>query len=702
MKALSQISSEKVQNNLEIIENEIKSIKNVFPEMEKFKNRFYVVREREVLDLKTKITREKALSRIIYSENRETLTKINKQYKLDVYQAKTDHNYVIYELKENRKLSLQKMKASSKNYLNELDSKSELLKTHLSMLEKNRDPKTLVDIEEIDLKIDRLILGNESVKQNYKVSKVRENALLQNDGVKFFKRRELMKDIKEKLQEKRTIEMNKNNQAILELREEKKVLIEKTFDNKGSNEKAIISELEKIQKQRDDFVIKFEDFYLKEEEKINNEYETNVNAAQERIELILQKIKDDYTQEKTLFLNENSRAKLKEQKLNHKLSIKTFKKELKQVRAEVKLQEQENKEETKAFILRQKAIRQDAKANIKIMLSEIREEQKSDKLTAQENEDLNTTVSHVNNDIRSMNKVVMQQRITRLFKNVNTAYFFIAPAIFGAVVFTLLPMAFMLIVAFFKLDIVNIGKSQFVGFNNFYEIFAYDVQFRQSLVNTLIYALITIGLLSIVTLSMAAWLSKNTRVHNAVTTMVFTPHIASLVAISILWIALLSPTGLVNQVLAFFGIEGPRWLLQENTSLLSVSMVTVWKDIGYYVLLIIAGLQAIPAYVYEAAKLDKSSKARTFFKVTVPLLAPTLSFVFVNKFINSFKVFAPIEIMTNGGPMGSSTVLSYWIYKVGRLGFNYGQAMAGAIILTLIITFFTIINFKFFNRKIEY
>ena len=162
---------------------------------------------------------------------------------------------------------------------------------------------------------------------------------------------------------------------------------------------------------------------------------------------------------------------------------------------------------------------------------------------------------------------------------------------------------------------------------------------------------------------------------------------------------MLTPTLIINQILAVFGIEGPGWLIQENTSLISVSFVQVWKDIGYYVLIIIAGLQGIPSYVYEAAKLDKATKATTFFKITLPMLAPTLSFVFITKFINSFKVFAPIQIMTDGGPMGSSMVLSYWIYKVGRVGYNYGLAMAGAIILTILVGVCTILNNRIFTDK---
>ena len=305
----------------------------------------------------------------------------------------------------------------------------------------------------------------------------------------------------------------------------------------------------------------------------------------------------------------------------------------------------------------------------------------------------------INQEMLARKKRVLSETIKRKTSHINLAYLFVAPAFLGALLSTIFPCIFMLIAAWFKLDLANLENSKFVGLKNFEMMFKYDTEFQKSIGNTLLYALFTFGLLTVVTIAMAAWLSKNTRIHNAAQTMVFTPHIASLVSVSIVWIALLNPNGIINQILAVFGIEGPGWLIQENTSLLSVSFVQVWKDIGYYVLIIIAGLQGIPTYVYEAAKLDKASKATTFFKITLPMLTPTLSFVFITKFINSFKVFAPIQIMTDGGPMGSSMVLSYWIYKVGRVGYNYGLAMAGAIILTIIVGTCTIINNHIFADK---
>ncbi|MGI6770890.1 MAG: carbohydrate ABC transporter permease [Acholeplasmataceae bacterium] len=290
----------------------------------------------------------------------------------------------------------------------------------------------------------------------------------------------------------------------------------------------------------------------------------------------------------------------------------------------------------------------------------------------------------------------------KIFGRINTAYIYAIPALFSAIVFTVFPFFFMIIGSLFKLDLANPANTQFLGFTNYYNNFVIDKEFQMALYNTILYSIFTVVLLSIVTIGMAAWLAKDTKIHNAAQTMIFTPHIASFVAISILWMAMLKPEGIINQILALFGIQGPGWLVQPNTALLSVSFVTVWKDIGYYILVIIAGLQAVPRYVYEAAKLDKSTKVNTFFHITLPLLTPTLSFVFMTKFINSFKIFAPIEIMTGGGPMGSSMVLSYWVYKVGRIGFNYGKAMAGAVILTMFIAAFTFLNNRFFRRTIKY
>ena len=287
----------------------------------------------------------------------------------------------------------------------------------------------------------------------------------------------------------------------------------------------------------------------------------------------------------------------------------------------------------------------------------------------------------------------------KVFRVINPAYIYMIPAGFGAVFFTLLPFLFMIVGAFFKLDLVDIQNSNFVGLWNFEMIFTRDDEFWRAFVNTIIFAVLTVFLLMILTSLMSSWLSKNTKIHNLSQTMIFTPHIASMVSVAILWVLMLDPQGIINQVLAVFGIQGPNWLMDTRTSLLSVALVSVWKSIGYYCLIIIAGMQSLPPDVYEAAKLDKAGKWTILRKITLPLLTPTLSFVFIMKFINAFKSFAAIDVMTQGGPQGSSMVLGYWIYNAGRVKFNYGFAMAGAIVMTLLVAAFTIFANKGFKSK---
>ena len=288
---------------------------------------------------------------------------------------------------------------------------------------------------------------------------------------------------------------------------------------------------------------------------------------------------------------------------------------------------------------------------------------------------------------------------SRIFHKVNPAYIYIFPAAFHAIFFTLMPFLFMIVGAFFKLDLVDIKSSKFVGWWNFKMVLVLDNEFWRAFVNTIIFAIVTVFLLMVVTVLMSSWLSKNTKIHNLAQTMIFTPHISSMVAVGILWVLMLDPQGIINQILAIFGIKGPNWLMDSRTSLFSVALVTVWKSIGYYCLIIIAGLQSLPKDVYEAAKLDKASKWTILRKITLPLLTPTLSFVFIMKFINAFKSFSAIDVMTQGGPQGSSMVLGYWIYNAGRVKFNYGFAMVGAIILTAMVAVFTLLANKGFRKE---
>ena len=159
---------------------------------------------------------------------------------------------------------------------------------------------------------------------------------------------------------------------------------------------------------------------------------------------------------------------------------------------------------------------------------------------------------------------------SRIFHKVNPAYIYIFPAAFHAIFFTLMPFLFMIVGAFFKLDLVDIKSSKFVGWWNFKMVLVLDNEFWRAFVNTIIFAIVTVFLLMVVTVLMSSWLSKNTKIHNLAQTMIFTPHISSMVAVGILWVLMLDPQGIINQILAIFRIKGPNWLMDSRTSLFSV------------------------------------------------------------------------------------------------------------------------------------
>ena len=346
---------------------------------------------------------------------------------------------------------------------------------------------------------------------------------------------------------------------------------------------------------------------------------------------------------------------------------------------------------------RDAARRKELKGELRDSQASLREFQRT--LSPQEKEAYRDYCA-IRREIRRCERLRRYDKVeSRIFHVINPAYIYMLPAAFHAVFFTLMPFLFMLVGAFFKLDLVDIRNSKFVGWWNFEMVFTRDNEFWKAFVNTILFSVVTVFLLMIITVLMSSWLSKNTRVHNIAQTMIFTPHISSMVAVGILWVLMLDPQGIVNQFLGLLGIQGPNWLMDSRTSLLSVAIVTVWKSIGYYCLIIIAGLQSLPRDVYEAALLDKAGKWTILRRITLPLLTPTLSFVFIMKFINAFKSFAAIDVMTQGGPQGSSMVLGYWIYNAGRVKFNYGFAMVGAIVLTILVAGFTILANRGFRKE---
>lgn len=276
----------------------------------------------------------------------------------------------------------------------------------------------------------------------------------------------------------------------------------------------------------------------------------------------------------------------------------------------------------------------------------------------------------------------------------------ILPAMTGIILFVMYPIFYLVKLSLYQYNLLNKDKSKFVGLNNFKEIFSRD-DFYNALSITVIYTVGVVVLTMALSLLIAVWLSKNTRINAIVQAGIFTPHIISIVSIALVWMWLMEPNyGLFNFVLKTVGLPGLPWLQSSSTSLMSVIMVSVWQNVGYYALIIVAALKSIPPTIYEAAALDNASKFKVFTKITLPLISPQLFFILIIMTIGSFKVFDTVKMMTGGGPNGSTTTLVYYIYEFRTNSIGY--ASATGVVLMAIIALLTFVYFRLLSQKIHY
>lgn len=290
----------------------------------------------------------------------------------------------------------------------------------------------------------------------------------------------------------------------------------------------------------------------------------------------------------------------------------------------------------------------------------------------------------------------------RIFnKIIKCPYILVAPAVILALWMTVYPMLFCIYVSFHNWDLIS-NTMTFNGLENFKYIF-HDEAFMKSLANTLIFTAATVAGGLFLQVVVGVFLNKNSKMHNLVQTVMFTPHIISSVAITVVFMYLMMPKGGVfNLVIEFFGGKSLGWYTDAKTALLSIIIIAVWSGLGYGVLIVISGLRSIPNYIYEAAKLDKSGKINTFVHITVPLLSPTLFFLLVNSSLSALTSFDIVKLMTDGGPNNSTSLITFYIYQQG-LGFmHYGRAMAASVVLMVITCGLSIINFSLTGKKIHY
>lgn len=279
-------------------------------------------------------------------------------------------------------------------------------------------------------------------------------------------------------------------------------------------------------------------------------------------------------------------------------------------------------------------------------------------------------------------------------------YLMILPAILFLVVFTFYPMFHMVYLSFFNYDMVT--PKEFVGFKNYDVMFHVAIDFWPAVKNTLIYTFAVVIQLVFLSLIFAIWLQKSTFLNALCQRIMFFPYMCAVISVSMIFQWLLDEKGLINSILQFFKLPVFGGLGSSATALLSVILISTWKNIGYYTLILLSSLKAIPAEIHEAAELDDTSAFRKFFKITVPMLSPQIFFLLITITISSFRVFETVQTLTEGGPGNSTMVLVYYIYKYAFNYFKYGYACAAGTVLLVILMILTLIYFKVVEKKVHY
>jgi ABC-type sugar transport system permease subunit len=279
-------------------------------------------------------------------------------------------------------------------------------------------------------------------------------------------------------------------------------------------------------------------------------------------------------------------------------------------------------------------------------------------------------------------------------------WLFIAPPILIFTVFIFIPMGIAFFVSLQKWNLLS--PMRFVGFANYSKMFTSD-HFWNSVMVSLLYVAGTVPVSIGLGLGIAILLNQGVRGVSFYRIMIYLPVITSMAAAAIVFRYIFEPNiGFFNYTLSLVGLPPMQWLNDRHQALIAVIIVGIWKRVGYNAIIMLAGLQAIPRFYYEAATIDGASKFQMVRKITIPLLAPVTFFVTVMQIIASFKVFTSIVVMTEGGPARGTDVLPYFLYKNAFQYHKMGYASAAAIFLFTIIFIFTLFQFKFGEKKVHY
>ena len=292
----------------------------------------------------------------------------------------------------------------------------------------------------------------------------------------------------------------------------------------------------------------------------------------------------------------------------------------------------------------------------------------------------------------------------RLWKrsvNVRVGLLYLLPSIVLFGLFVFYPMAKTIYLSFFLTN-QNGVPVYFNGIENYTYIFTSD-EFRNSMKATLLFVIYTVPVSVLLALVLAILANEKLRGVGIYRTIFSSTMGMSVAASAVIWLFLFHPSvGAFNNVLKAINLPTVQWLLDPDWALLSISMTTIWMNIGFNFLVILGGLQNIDESLYESATIDGAGYFAKLRKITLPLLSPTLFFIVTISLINAFQSFGQIDILTKGGPIQSTNLVVYSIYKEAFINYQFGTASAQAIVLFFVVLIVTILQFKFGERKVHY
>jgi multiple sugar transport system permease protein len=295
------------------------------------------------------------------------------------------------------------------------------------------------------------------------------------------------------------------------------------------------------------------------------------------------------------------------------------------------------------------------------------------------------------------------RHILRSMRKEWTAYLFLFPSLLQFVVLMAFPVFFSFYLSFHEWNILEPEKP-FVGLDNYVRLLN-DRRARQAIFNTLYYTVTSVPLTLFCGLLVALLLNNQIRGRGLFRTMYYLPVVTSAVAVAVVWKWIFNGDfGLINYYLIQFGIVGEpiRWLTDPSLAMPAVIIVSIWGGVGGCMIIYLAGLQAIPEEVYDAAKIDGAGSIRMLFNITIPLLGPATFFLLITSIIGAFQQFGLPYLLTAGGPAGRTTTIAYYLYNSAFKNFEMGYAAAISYLLFAMIFVFTVLHLRFSYRDINY